>query len=290
MPKPLTEPKIKKILALYKIGLSARKVGMELGITKSTVLRRLKRHGVSRRSTSDYRGQRIGSRLNKGKLFCFEEEIIIEYKSGKSCEQVSKIYHCTPAAILYILKKNKCETRSKTLIRSSKQKRYFGRKVTLKQEKQIIHLYENGETWKLICEKFIISYGGLCKILDRNNVPRRGVSIQTKIALSAFAQGIPVSEWTDFRKSENLRERQGRKYSVWCNAVKDRDGWQCQDCGKYCEKKPDSILERLEAHHLVPFALNKSLRYEVSNGLSLCFWCHRKAEVQLNKLLRRRKN
>lgn len=70
--------------------------------------------------------------------------------------------------------------------------------------------------------------------------------------------------------SEELPEelRQARKtypYKQWRKAVMERDGHTCTQCG---------ATDELEAHHIKPFAEFPELRYDVSNGVTLCHKCH----------------
>lgn len=60
--------------------------------------------------------------------------------------------------------------------------------------------------------------------------------------------------------------RRSGKVVSWRNSVLKRDGYQCVKCG--CKVG-------LTADHIKPWALYKELRYEVSNGQTLCEDCHR---------------
>lgn len=64
------------------------------------------------------------------------------------------------------------------------------------------------------------------------------------------------------------RTRNQAKSLDWVRAVKDRDGWKCTECGSE---------EQLEAHHIKPWKRYPELRYELSNGATLCHSCHVKA-------------
>ena len=59
----------------------------------------------------------------------------------------------------------------------------------------------------------------------------------------------------------------------WRLSVFKRDNWTCQACGKR-SKKNDYL--RIEAHHLKPFATFPQLRFEITNGQTLCKKCHDK--------------
>ncbi|HOX22267.1 MAG TPA: NUMOD3 domain-containing DNA-binding protein [Elusimicrobiales bacterium] len=72
--------------------------------------------------------------------------------------------------------------------------------------------------------------------------------------------------WQGGKTEENSIERNSSKYKTWMHSVFKRDGWQCQRCGY----KGRSIV----AHHIVYFSEDKSLRYIVENGVTLCRECH----------------
>lgn len=57
------------------------------------------------------------------------------------------------------------------------------------------------------------------------------------------------------------------EYKNWRMLVFKRDNFTCQCCG-------NSSRGDLEAHHIESFSNNKELRYEISNGIALCKYCH----------------
>lgn len=56
----------------------------------------------------------------------------------------------------------------------------------------------------------------------------------------------------------------------WAEAVKTRDNYTCQKCGRHGEDRST------HAHHIVPFDDDPSLRFVISNGLTLCARCHKR--------------
>ncbi len=58
-------------------------------------------------------------------------------------------------------------------------------------------------------------------------------------------------------------------YKQWHHAVLLRDNFTCQGCGQRGG--------RLTAHHQQPWATNPALRYDIANGITLCYSCHNKA-------------
>lgn len=69
--------------------------------------------------------------------------------------------------------------------------------------------------------------------------------------------------------TDAIRERRARKnlnYKEWRVGVYKRDNYQCQVCGHKSKN--------LHAHHLRSFHNHTDLRYEISNGVTLCDRCH----------------
>lgn len=56
------------------------------------------------------------------------------------------------------------------------------------------------------------------------------------------------------------------KYIEWRTSVFERDDYTCQACGKRGGW--------LDADHILPWSTHEDLRYEVSNGRTLCRPCH----------------
>lgn len=71
-----------------------------------------------------------------------------------------------------------------------------------------------------------------------------------------------------FKFWDDLHDRNSQRYKEWRSSVFVRDGFRCAKCGT----KKD-----LQAHHKRTWKKNKELRYEVSNGITLCRSCHLEA-------------
>lgn len=67
-------------------------------------------------------------------------------------------------------------------------------------------------------------------------------------------------------KPDSRRKNRGQKHHAWANAVISRDKAICQHCG--------ATGVELHAHHVESFSTSPALRYEVSNGITLCHSCH----------------
>lgn len=72
--------------------------------------------------------------------------------------------------------------------------------------------------------------------------------------------------WKGGLGTERHRAMGQVEYKAWRKAVFERDQYTCVDCGE------SKIY--LHADHIVGWAKNKDLRFEVSNGKTLCYMCH----------------
>lgn len=69
----------------------------------------------------------------------------------------------------------------------------------------------------------------------------------------------------NYREEARRKNRSGSHHK-WVNAVMSRDKATCQKCGaKECE---------LHAHHILSYKDHPDLRFDVNNGVVLCFKCH----------------
>lgn len=75
--------------------------------------------------------------------------------------------------------------------------------------------------------------------------------------------------WKGGKTARSQLIRCSLEYRRWREAVLKRDGYTCQHCGV---RPMDTGV--LHAHHIKPFARYVALRFEVSNGVTLCHDCH----------------
>lgn len=71
----------------------------------------------------------------------------------------------------------------------------------------------------------------------------------------------------------NRMDRSSAKYQYFRKCVLERDGYTCQKCGK--------TGGTLNVHHILRFSDYVGLRFDPSNGITLCEKCHR--EVHKNE-------
>lgn len=80
-------------------------------------------------------------------------------------------------------------------------------------------------------------------------------------------QGEANPNWRGGLIDPNTRLRVSYDSKQWSLRVRDRDG-KCVECG---------AVGRLHAHHIKPWKHHPELRFDVSNGITLCPPCHQKA-------------
>lgn len=100
---------------------------------------------------------------------------------------------------------------------------------------------------------------------------KRNDSAECRDKMSVAKRGMYIGEdnpnWKGGITTRDL-DRSRYRAKAWVKAVKDRDGWRCVECGS---------TEGLHAHHVKSWRYHPDLRYEVSNGKTLCEPCHEAA-------------
>lgn len=74
-------------------------------------------------------------------------------------------------------------------------------------------------------------------------------------------------------RTHHLRKRPkhgGIVYEEWRTKIFERDNYTCQECGQRGGK--------LNADHIKPYQAFPELRFEMSNGRTLCVECHKKTD------------
>jgi hypothetical protein len=72
--------------------------------------------------------------------------------------------------------------------------------------------------------------------------------------------------WKPSERSERHKAMGSKEYKHWRKFVFERDNYTCQSCGV------SNVY--IEADHIKPWCIYPELRYELSNGRTLCKPCH----------------
>lgn len=90
-------------------------------------------------------------------------------------------------------------------------------------------------------------------------------SVETKNKISKSLIGNKYN-WKGGISSINSKIRNCQKYKEWRLFVFKRDNFTCLGCGQ--------IGGELNAHHIKSFAKYPELRFEITNGITVCKSCH----------------
>lgn len=100
-------------------------------------------------------------------------------------------------------------------------------------------------------------------------------------SISLRLRGSKSSFWRGGKTSESQKIRASVEYRSWRTSVFERDNYTCVDCGA---RNGNGYTVYLEADHIKPFSLYPELRFEISNGRTLCEPCHGKTDTYGNKI------
>ena len=111
-------------------------------------------------------------------------------------------------------------------------------------------------------------------------------SEERKRKMSEERKGSKGSNWKGGVTPLNQSLRNSLDAKIWRESVFKRDKYVCQMCYNHSKY--------LRSHHIKPFAFYPELRFEVSNGVTLCQECHRSlhrrgwlSRIHLEKLLKK---
>lgn len=114
------------------------------------------------------------------------------------------------------------------------------------------------------CSKACTSHNKRCERCNNPITKRPGRRrFCSKRCSSAFMVGPNASVWKG--GVTRGRNKNAAKQRAWSRAVFQRDKFRCQTCGSN---------RNLHAHHVLPYATHRRLRFVVSNGKTLCAQCH----------------
>jgi 5-methylcytosine-specific restriction endonuclease McrA len=100
--------------------------------------------------------------------------------------------------------------------------------------------------------------------------------LQTRLKKRDNNLGSKSHFWKGGLTGKNRLLRNSFESKEWRKQVYERDNYTCQICGIRSGK---GIKVLLEADHIKPWFSHPELRFEISNGRTLCKSCHRKTDT-----------
>lgn len=119
----------------------------------------------------------------------------------------------------------------------------------------------------LVCDYCGEQYQVHPSVVKWNRIRNRTKNFCSSECRNAFFTGKNNSQWVQDRSKLKCRPNKLKKHKQWRRKIFERDNHTCILCG-----------ERggyLEPHHIKRWADYPDLRYEVINGITLCYDCHR---------------
>lgn len=107
------------------------------------------------------------------------------------------------------------------------------------------------------------------------NLPRMSPTEETRKKIGDAQRGEKHWNWKGGLTNKNIQLRNTIEYKKWRNEIYKRDKYTCQICKVKGGK--------LNADHIKRFADYPELRFELSNGRTLCIDCHKKTDTYKNK-------
>jgi len=89
--------------------------------------------------------------------------------------------------------------------------------------------------------------------------------IEPRVKFLAYGKDHPNWKGGKF-KDERKDIKKLKKYIDWRTSVFERDAYTCQICGQ--------VGKKIQADHIEPWSTHPELRFELSNGRTLCVPCH----------------
>ena len=97
----------------------------------------------------------------------------------------------------------------------------------------------------------------------------KGIMPKNLSLINANKNGSNNPAWKGGITTEHYRLRRSNRFKNWRIKIFERDNYTCQMVN--CMKRG----VELEAHHIKQFSQHPKLRFEVTNGITLCKPCHK---------------
>lgn len=105
---------------------------------------------------------------------------------------------------------------------------------------------------------------------QKNHYKGRKLSLEERQKIRERTTGEKNWNWKGGITPTNKKIRRSENFKSWRESVFARDNWTCQECKK-------RGIE-IHPHHIKEFCNYPELRFDVSNGITLCLSCHKKTK------------
>ena len=199
----------------------------------------------------------------RNKIITYEELKPNSHKPvDVECDKCHKIFKTTK----YQLNKNKHELCQACALQIKLGKQIsgrFGRLEVLKDNgKYVLVKCDCGNVLEVNKYSMVSGHTLSCGCLQRENASK----IFKELSKTQVGEGHP--KWKGGIANERSRDMATNEYKTFRTKVFERDNYTCQKCKQGSNK--------LNVHHIESYAINKKLRHDVNNGITLCENCHKK--------------
>ncbi len=108
----------------------------------------------------------------------------------------------------------------------------------------------------------------LVKLAESTSKYRKGrpLPLSQRENMRAAHKKLKTWNWKGGISPENKKIRRSLEFKIWRESVFSRDNWTCQKC----------MVKggNLHPHHIYNFSDHIELRFELTNGITLCKKCH----------------
>lgn len=188
-----------------------------------------------------------------------DEVARLYYEELMPCEKIGEIFGMHGASIWKRLRKAGYKLRHRN---DTKRGKPSNNKIYLDPE-IVIELYsERFASTQTVADHLGVSRYVIGRILKENGIPKK------PIGEARDWRGDKHPLWRhDLTDEERESRRDVNAQKAWREKIFERDEYTCQCCG-------DDKGGNLNAHHIVPHSKDKSIAWEMDNGITLCKSCH----------------